>query len=365
MATHGAVVLRTGMVTAVGLGAAQTFTSVQSGVAAFNESSVHDSGFQPIVMALLPEDALPALAPAVEEVKGLTSRQRRLLRLATPAFQEVLDGLAAAGIGERTPLFLATPERHPDLAAPIGAQFLDHLAAQLEPLGVRFDRARSRCVATGRAGGLLAMAEALKFLESGAGDHALAGGVDSFLDLMLLATLDRDKRIKGPRVMDGFIPGEGAGVVLLGRPGAAPVAGLDPMVRILGVGVGTEPGHRYSKDTYRGDGLAAAFTAALKQGGKLRAPVATMFAGLNGESFGAKEYGVASLRSSEALSPTVAVEHPVDCFGDLGAALGPIMVGLAAEGLKLQRYEAPALVWCSSDGPERAVALLEVVEPRR
>ncbi len=362
MPAPGAQVLRTGMVTAVGMGAAQTFTSIQAGVAAFANSSVCDASFQPIVMALLPEDALPE---PVGDTTGLTSRERRLLRLATPALQEVLADLEAAGLAERTPLFLATPEQHPDLAAPVRDGFLDRLAAQLEPLGLRFDRRRSHRVAAGRAGGLQACAEALAFLATNSGNHALVCGVDSFLDLMLLGTLDRDRRLLGPRVMDGFIPGEGAGVVLLGRPGAPAPDGFAPLAQLVAVAPGTEPGHRYSEEPYKGEGLAAAFVGVLTQGPQLRAPMATMFAGLNGESFGAKEYGVASLRSSAALAPQMMVEHPADCFGDIGAALGPVMLGLAAEGLARGRYAGPALVWCANDGAERCAAVVDIVEPGR
>jgi 3-oxoacyl-[acyl-carrier-protein] synthase-1 len=362
MAPPGAIIHRAGMTTAVGLGAAQTFTSVQAGVAGFTESSVLDARFQPFVMALLPEDALPPLVPAVEAVPGLTSRQRRLLRLATPALGEALNGLAAAGLAGRVPLFLATPEQHPELADPVPAAFLEHLAAQLEPAGVRFDLTRSRLVPGGRAGGLIAVAQALEFLASGGGDYALAGGVDSYLDLMLLATLDRERRIQSAQVMDGFIPGEGAGVVLLGRPQAPPpLADHAPLARVLAVGTDDEPGHRYSEEPYRGDGLAAAFAAVLASPGLLREPVATIFAGLNGESFGAKEYGVASLRSHGELAPDAAVEHPADCCGDLGAALGPVMLGLAALGTQKQRVAVPALVWCASDGPRRAAALVDAV----
>ena len=38
----------------------------------------------------------------------------------------------------------------------------------------------------------------------------IVGGVDSYLDLYVLGTLDLDKRIKSSTHLDGLIPGEGA-----------------------------------------------------------------------------------------------------------------------------------------------------------
>lgn len=360
----GALVVRRGMVTAIGLGAVQTSSSVLAGVAGFRESAVQDAAFQPITMALLPEDALPELAPAVGEIAGLTSRQRRLLRLATPALEEILDGLAGERIGPSTPLFLATPEKHPDLAEPAGDEFLDHLVKQLEPLGLAFDRKQSRRVGTGRAGGLAAVGEALRYLESRGGKYAIAGGVDTYLDLMLLATLGRDGRILGPTVRDGFIPGEGAGFLLLASPDVRLPESLTATATICGVGEAQESGHRYSEDPYRGDGLSAALADVLTRPKLLRKPVEAVFAGLNGESFGGKEWGVASVRSSKEIEPTAPIIHPADCFGDIGAALGPVMIGLAAEGIARSTNGAPALVWCSSDGAARSAALLDTVKTR-
>jgi len=358
----GVIIHRTGMITAVGLGAAQTSASVKAGVAGFKESSVYDSRFEPFVLATLPEDVLPALAEELDDVPGLTSRQRRLLRLLTPVFEEVLRDLAETGMKGEIPLFLATPERHPELADPVSADFLDHLAAQVGTHGIPVDWERSSLVPAGRAGGLMAVDRAIRFLLSGGGEFALAGGVDSFLDLMLLGTLDRDRRIQSSHTMDGFIPGEGAAILLLGRPGASAIPELGKMATLVGVGLGQEPGHRYSEAPYKGDGLAAAFSSLLSDSKVLRRPVPTVFAGLNGENFGGKEWGVAYLRSNKELLPDATVEHPVDCFGDLGAALGPVMSGLAALGIQDGTYEAPALVWCSSDGPERAAALVDGVE---
>ena len=359
MAKKEAIIHRAGMVTAIGLGAAQTFSSVKAGVAGFAESSVLDARFEPFIMATLPEDALPELGDEIEERSGLTSLQRRLLRLVAPVFEEVLSELGPPGFTDQIPVFLATPEKHPDLAEPVSSMFLDQLATQISALGLSFNRGQSVLVPSGRAGGLMAVDQALEFLVAGGGDYALAGGIDSFLDLMHLATLDRDQRIQTSQVMDGFIPGEGAGLLLLGRLGAPPIPGLESLARLVGVGLGVEPGHRYSEEPYRGDGLADAFRSLLINSSALRTQVPTIFAGLNGENFGAKEFGVAKLRSHKELLPDAMVVHPVDCFGDIGAALGPVMLGLTAMGIQDGTYAAPGLVCTSSDGPQRAAALVD------
>jgi len=360
MAKKEAVIHRAGIVTAIGLGAAQTFSSVKAGVAGFGESSVYNSILEPVVMATLPDDALPELSDGIEKTPGLTGLQHRLLRLMTPVFKEVLSGFEPSGLSGRIPLFLAVPDKHPEMQEPVSAAFLDHLATQITDQGLSFDRGQSVMVTAGKAGGLMAVDKALEFLAAG-GDYALVGGVDSFFDLMLLATLDNDQRILGSQVMDGFIPGEGAGLLLLGQPGAPPVPDLDSIARIVGVGLGLEPGHRYSEDPYQGDGLADAFRNLLAIPGNRGTPVATIFAGLNGENYGAKEFGVANLRSHRELLPDRMVLHPIDCFGDIGAALGPVMIGLAAMGIKDATYAPPCLVWSASDGPERAAALVDVL----
>lgn len=360
MKTSGAILYRAGLVTSVGLGAPQTFSSVRAGLSGFRESAICNGRFEPHVLALLPDEVLPPPAPALVAA-GLTSRQGRLLRLAALAAAEALAGLGEGGAAARIPLFLATPERHPDLPEPLGAEFLDHLDAQFRAAGLAWDRAQSRCYPTGRAGGLIAVDQALQHLAADQASYVLAGGVDTCLDLRLLATWDREGRILGGRVMDGFIPGEGAGLLLLGRPEAPPPPGCEPIARILKVAVTNEPGHRASAEPYRGDGLAAAFAGVLRAPGLLRAPVATIFAGLNGENFMAKEFGTASLRSSAELRSERVVEHPADCFGDIGAALGPVLLALAGMGLQSGSHEGPALVWCSSEGPKRAAALMDAI----
>ena len=89
--------------------------------------------------------------------------------------------------------------------------------------------------------------------------------------------------------------------------------------------------------------------------------VRTVYAGLNGESLGAKEWGVALRRNAKYFDEALAIFHPAECIGDAGAALGPIMVACAAIGLGRGYRKGPCLVWATSDGPARAAVLLDVV----
>src|SRR5206468_531406 len=76
---------------------------------------------------------------------------------------------------------------------------------------------------------------------------------------------------------------------------------------------------------------------------------------LNGESYRATEWSYATAKAFRDGQPVPPVVHPADCIGDVGAAIGGILVGLAAFSMKkrLAPWQA-VLVWCSSDNGERA-----------
>ena len=97
--------------------------------------------------------------------------------------------------------------------------------------------------------------------------------------------------------------------------------------------------------------MAEAVKLALNGNGE---KIRTVFAGLNGENFGAKEWGVAYMRNSGHFEEEIKIEHPADCIGDVGAALGPVMIEIAVAGMNRGYIEAPCLVWCSSDYGQRA-----------
>ncbi len=349
MAPRGAEILAVGMTTSVGMTAQTTAASVRAGVSLFRETSILDRRFNPIVMATVPDVDLPPLAAALEAAAGLTTRQMRMLRLAGAALRESLSGMERP---DRIPVLLAAPEPHPGRPAIVEPRFLEQLAVQAD---VPFNIQRSRVFPRGRAAGFAALAEAIERIASGNDGYVLVGGVDSHLDLYMLGTLDLEERIRADGVFDGFIPGEGAAFLLLTSLGNGARIGRAPVARIDGAAIADEPGHRYSEEIYRGDGLDLAFRGLFAS---TAGTVQTVYAGLNGESFNAKEWGVAYMRHRERFAEDFAIEHPADCLGDTGAALGPMLVGLAAIGVMKGYRHWPCLAWSSSDQAERGAAMV-------
>jgi len=86
-----------------------------------------------------------------------------------------------------------------------------------------------------------------------------------------------------------------------------------------------------------------------------------VYSSMNGESHWAREFGVARLRNCRHFRESAVVEHPADCYGDLGAATGPVLMGLAALDLMKRARPARHLVCCSSDHTPRAAVIMESV----
>lgn len=346
----------TGGICAVGIGVPQIAASVRAGISRLSETSICNREFEPMRLALLPEDALAPLTPELDS-QPLTARLRRLLRLASTALQEVARSLAEIS---SAPLFLALPE-----PLPISPQLLPWLSEAFLPLvqkqsGIPFAIHRSRAFPVGRAGGLVALEQALALLSQGSADTVIVGGVDSYLDLMLLGILDQEQRLLGRTALDGFIPGEGAAFIALTR--VAPPKDQRPRTAVLAAGSALDPGHRYGSEPARGEGLASALEcmrAGLDAGA---ARIRCAWAGLNGESFGAKEWGVSQIRHSELFDPVLQVAHPADCYGDLGAATGTMLLALADHALRFDHRPGPMLVWASSDSEPVACAYVNKVD---
>jgi 3-oxoacyl-[acyl-carrier-protein] synthase I len=347
MAAQPVVVVGVGMMTAVGLSAPETAASVRAATMRFTETPIRDHRFEPFTLAEVLEDGLPELEAGLAVTLGLTSREMRMLRLGTLPLGECLKSMKSNGV--RPPLLLSLPETSTTRPLDRGA-FLKRFWQQSKGA---FDVARSDASHVGRAGGLTAIGRAVELIRSGQASFGVAGGIDTYRDLYVLGALDMERRVKSAVHADGFVPGEGAGFVLLASRAAAASAGVAPLASISPVAQGVEEGYLYSEKPYRGDGLAGAIRR-LIQTGAADAPIQEVYSSMNGESHWGKEWGVSFIRNRGAFVPGYGMHHPADCFGDTGAACGPIMVGLAAIAIQSGYRRGPNLVYCSSDRAQRA-----------
>ena len=348
------VVASVGIMSAVGLSAAETEAAVRARMMRFAETAYRDKHFEPFTLALVPNDEVPKEGDTPRPPRG-TAREERMLGLAARALRECLAPLssdAAKGL----PLIVALPETESRI--PLNRErFVTRLAANF-PSAI--DVERSVSTHAGRAGGLAAIGQAVVAIQGGYADFIVAGGVDSYCDLYVLGTLDMEQRIKSSTNLDGFIPGEGAAFLLLARANVAKARGLPARAVVSQVAVGNEAGHLYSAEPYRGDGLATTL-AQLGASGAFYAPVADVYSSMNGESHWAKEWGVGYARNRSLFEADIGMHHPADSLGDTGSASGPLMVGLASLGVSAGHRRSPALVYASSDRGARAALAVTLV----
>lgn len=330
-------IVETGVITPVGMNTDMTSASVKAGISAYNYSNYY-FGDNAIKLAMVPEDALPEKSEALSNEK-LTNRQTRMLKLAHASLNQInADKLT------QVPIFLAGPEPIPEGALPIRSKFLEHLKIQT---GLDFDIDNSKVFPMGRAAIFYALDSAFEYLETSDKKLALIGGVDTYVDPMVLDFLASDNRIHTEAYQaDGFIPGEGAGFILLS-------AESNPNnSSIFRPGISEEKGHRYSEEPYQGDGLASAVEQAITVAG---GPVIEkLFSSLNGESFAAKEYGVSVLRNSDSINEDIKHIHPADCYGDTGGASGALLIALCT----VMQSNSCSLCYGSSDDEFRGAVCI-------
>ncbi len=339
-----------GMITPLGANVEMTTAAVRAGISAYQEIDYFDKNYNKIKMAMVPEAALENGLNEVLLKGDLSAKQARMLQLATCALYELIPTLSNIS---KVPLFLAGPEKMGVNDHNINKQLIENIAYQS---GVNIDLDNSRIISTGRAGGLSAIQLAFRYFESIDQDYVLVGGIDTYYDKFVLDSLDKTDRLLCGTAMDGFVPGEAAGFLLLTRhPERASRYG-DHTAFLYEPGNGIETGHLMSEQPYRGEGLDQAFKQTLQH--YTGPEIATIYASMNGENHWAKECGVALLRNKAYFQDFITVEHYADCYGDLGAVTGIILAGIITEKIKKGQSSAPSLIYCSSDRAQRAAVVM-------
>ncbi len=209
------------------------------------------------------------------------------------------------------------------------------------------------------AGGLIGLEQAFSAIAARTLDAALVVGVDSFIDPDVLEALDRDRANLAKHHRFGFPPGEGAGAVLLASPSLMRTARIPLLGAVEGVGSADEPNVPGTEGINTGEGLAAAIRKATAT---LRIPddrVGTIYCDLNGQRHRSTEYAWSTQRVRPVFADTSDFIAPADAWGDVGAASGPLLVGLAvASGVRRHARFARSLVFSCSPAGHRAAALI-------
>jgi len=344
-----------GMITPIGFNANMTHCSVKAGISGYALSDYDDNNGNPIKMSLIPDDVFSLVweSPALDYDEGDRSNLRHdhITILAIIAAQQAVED---RDVQSTIPMVIATPAAKSDIEG------LPSIIGNLvRNSGGWLERSISRNIFGERASGIDTLRFAFDYLYATDHDYVLVGGSDSYLDDEIITPLIESNRLLASGSGDGFVLGEGAGFLLLTKHRELAMEKDGYVVALSEPGIADEPGSLGSNQPYLGEGLDQAFKLALVQ--QPEQSIANIYSSMNGEHFWAKEFGVAQLRNSDYFTPECKIHHPADCFGDLGTATAPVLIGLAAQDLFNSTKQLSTLVYCSSDSEMRGAVVLQKV----
>ncbi|HWV16237.1 MAG TPA: beta-ketoacyl synthase N-terminal-like domain-containing protein [Cellvibrio sp.] len=342
-----------GLISATGGNAKSVFAAYRAGINSYATANYFTHDHHLLTLSLVPNGALPPLLDELEEAEVLSFRDERILRMSQVAIAEALGSYQ----GTTVPLIFSGPENYAGINNQLNPHFLRYLQHQTAQT---FDTKLSRILAMGRTGTLEALKLAQYYLSSGACEFVLIGGADSCQHSEWLNLLDRQGRIKSERPEskgDSFVPGEGAGFILLTANPDQALHNGQYRFALTTPALAREPGHLYSEEPYLGNGLDQAFKSALSAlpQGQL---ISHIYSSINGESFWVKEMGVALTRSSGRFAAAFKHQHPADSYGDLGAASAAFLIALSCRENARASAPSPHLLYASSDHAFRAAVCL-------
>jgi len=334
-----------GASTPVGRDAWSSAAAVRAGIGGFTQ--------HPYMVDAAGHPMQVAIAPWLDiDLQG----SERFEALLLPAIEQALESRVAERADARMALALAVPPDRPGLPDDLHDRLRDRIAHRF---GDRFPAIGLFDV--GHAAGLMALSAAMRKMADGDFDACVVAGVESYLAPETLEWLEEVEQLHGAGALNnawGFVPGEGAGAVLLATERVVDRFVADPHAEVLRVGLGFEENRIRTPTVCVGDGLTAAFReglGALPAGAK----ITDVYCDMNGEPYRADEYGFACLRTKDRFVSASDFVAPADCWGDVSAASAPLGLVLSAVASAKGYAGGPyAFLWASSDSGERGAALL-------
>lgn len=219
-------------------------------------------------------------------------------------------------------------------------------------LQVRFAPS-SLIVPHGRVSAAVALSKARELLHEQGCRYVLIAASDSLLDWQTLSGYDAEQRLLTSVNSDGFMPGEGAGAVLVG------LGALPQRLVCQGIGFGVERAHLRSDEPLRADGLTAAIRMALADAGCELHDLHYRIADVSGEQYYFKEASLALSRTLRRVMPDFDLWNPAECTGELGAVAGLSVLACAEAASRKGYGKGPALLaHLANDAGQRAALAL-------
>ena len=331
-------ILKTGLVTSVGLTAPATCAALRAKLTNPSETRFIDSSGEWIIAHQVTLD---------KPWRGLT----KLAKMAAMAIEVALAGIARKEWA-RIPLLLcvAEPDRPGRLDGLDDQLFLDiqtELDAQFSP--------QSAIVAHGRVGVAVAMAQARALLGQGKISRVLIAATDSLVSWPTLSHYEREDRLLTASNSNGFMPGEGAGALLVGADGGA--AGE---LLCTGIGFAREAAHLDSGEPLRADGLSQAIKTALSDAGLEMHHMDFRITDLSGEQYYFKEAALALSRTLRQRKEEFDLWHPAECTGEQGAVAGAAVIAMADAACRKAYTKGPNILsHMANDAGQRAALALQ------
>lgn len=339
-ARHSVLVAGVGARTAVGMNAAGSAAAVRAGIAGFHQ--------HPFMVDAAGKKMIVARAPYLDaDLAG----QQRFSQLAAAAVAETIAALGAL-VTAPVPVFIGLPPERPGRP-----RRLDDVAAavvrEIEGRGIKI--ATLEAIECGHAAGALAIRRAWQVVASGAADIALAGGVDSYLEPETLEWLEVNDQLHSAGKENnpyGFVPGEAAGFVWLAAPQAMARSALPIVTEVVATASALETRLVKTDAVCTGEAMTELFRSLAEEPIVYRAD--HLYCDMNGEPYRADEFGFAVIRAGELLVDPHVFTAPADCWGDVGAASGPLYLMLADRAARKGYAAGPIqAAFTSSESGER------------
>jgi len=332
--------------TPLGLNAAASAAAVRGAISMIAEHSfMIEKAGEPMRLAV---DSLLTM-----QVTGVD----RYYELSRGPIEEALSPLVNSGETRARPtVVIGLPEARPGVPADLSREIAKRVQATRAaspPLG------RVATISSGHSAGLMALEEGCRQIQQGESDFCLAGGVDSYINADSLEWLDREEQLMSAENRSGFPPGEAAAFCLLASAGTAHRLRLKVLAQVMATATAQEDNRIKTDTVCTGKGLSEAI---LKVAAALSLPeekIDFTYCDLNGERYRSEEFAFAALRVQTPFADVADNLTPADCWGDVGAASGPLFANLAIQSGERGYAKGPrCLLWTSSEGGERSAALI-------